>query len=341
MNTQKTLYGTMPDGTEVYKVTLTGKGGMSLSLITYGGIITELWYKGKDVVLGHTCLEDYLRSDGSISVTVGRYANRIAGGKFPLNGEIIDVGCNETGRGHLHGGTIGFEKRVWDVTELSENSVTIRLIAADGEMGYPGELTADVTFTLEDNDTLAIAYRAVSTKDTVYNPTHHAYFNLNGFDGGDILDTELQIFADEITPVDSLLIPLPQRMPVDGTEFDFRAPKAIGKDIGGDHEQLKVGGGYDHNFCLGDECVYRHAVSAYSPRSGIRMDCYTDQPGVQLYTANFLKNPFGKGGAMFKNQGFCLETQHYPDSPNRPDFPSTTLKAGDVFESITRYTFSK
>lgn len=341
MNTQKTLYGTMPDGTEVHKVTITGKGGMTLSLITYGGIITELCYQGKDVVLGHTCLEDYLRSDGSIGVTVGRYANRIAGGKFILNGETVDVGCNETGRGHLHGGTIGFEKRVWDVTELTENSVTIRLIAADGEMGYPGELTADVTFTLEDNDTLAIAYRAVSTKDTVYNPTNHAYFNLNGYDGGDVLDTELQIFADEITPVDTLLIPLPDRMPVEGTPFDFRTPKAIGKEIGDDHEQLKVGGGYDHNFCINDDCTYRHAVSAYSPRSGIRMDCYTDQPGVQLYTGNFLKNTFGKGGAMIKHQGFCLETQHYPDSPNRPDFPSTTLKAGDVFESITRYSFSK
>ena len=341
MNTQKTLYGTMPDGTEVYKVTLTGKNGMSLSLITYGGIITELHFGDKDVVLGHTCLEDYLRSDGSVCVTVGRYANRIAGGKFPLNGEIIDVGCNETGRGHLHGGTIGFEKRVWDITELSENSVTIRYVAADGEMGYPGELTADVTFTLEDNDALAIVYRAATTKDTVYNPTQHAYFNLNGFDGGDVLDTELQIFADEITPVDTLLIPLPDRMPVEGTPFDFRTPKAIGKEINGDHEQLKIGGGYDHNFCLGDDCTYRLAVSAYSPRSGIRMDCYTDQPGVQLYTANFLNNAFGKGGAMFKHQGFCLETQHFPNSPNRPDFPSTTLKAGDVFQSITRYTFSK
>ncbi len=341
MNTQKTLYGTMPDGTPVYQVDLTGKGGLSLSLITYGGIITSLCFEGKDVVLGHTCLTDYLRSNGSVGVTVGRYANRIAGGKFPLNGTIVDVGCNETGRGHLHGGTVGFEKRVWELAALQENSATLRYVAADGEMGYPGRLTAEVTFTIEDANALAIHYHAVSDKDTVFSPTNHAYFNLNGYDGGDVLDTQLQIHADTMLPVDTLLIPLPDRMPVNGTAFDFRTPKAIGQDINAPHEQLQVCGGYDHTFCLGDEGAYRLAACAYSPRSGIRMECYTDQPGVQLYTANFLDNPFGKGGAMYKYQGFCLETQHFPNSPNRPDFPSTLLKAGEAFDSTTRYQFSK
>ncbi|MBR2338649.1 MAG: galactose mutarotase [Clostridia bacterium] len=340
MDNQRTAYGVMPDGTPVEKVSLTGKNGLSLSFITYGGIITELVYQGKDVVLGHTCLEDYLRGKGSIGVTVGRYANRIAGGKFELNGTVYDVGCNEAGRGHLHGGTLGFEKRVWTLGDLCENSATLHYTAADGEMGYPGTLNVAVTFTLEDDNTLAIFYRATTDKDTVLNLTNHAYFNLNGYDGGSTLDTELQINAESILPVDDLLIPTGERMPVEGTPFDFRVAKPIGRDINGDHAQLKIGGGYDHNFCLGETCEYRHAVSAYSPRSGIRMDCYTDEPGVQLYTGNFLELPFGKGGAMTQYQGFCLETQHFPDSPNHPDFPSTVLKAGDTFESTTRYHFS-
>lgn len=340
MNSQVIPYGVTPDGTSVEKVTLKGKNNLSLSFITYGGIITELIYKGKDVVLGHTCLEDYLPDIGCIGVTVGRYANRIAAGKFTLNGVEYDVGCNEEGRGHLHGGKIGFEKRVWTLGDVSENSATLHYTSADGEMGYPGKMDVSVTFTAEDDDTLAIFYRATTDKDTVINLTNHAYFNLNGYDGGNILDTELQINAETFLPVDDLLIPTGERMPVEGTPFDFRVAKPIGQDIRADHPQIAVGGGYDHNFCLGETCEYRHAVSAYSPRSGIRMDCYTDEPGVQLYTGNFLSIDFGKGGPMTQYQGFCLETQHFPDSPNHPDFPSTVLKAGEVFESTTRYHFS-
>lgn len=334
-------FGQLPNGTAVQKITIHGKGGLTASVLTYGAILHQLIFEGTDVVLGHETIADYLPAIGYIGTTVGRYANRIAEGKFTLNGVEYDVGCNETGRGHLHGGDEGFDKRVWSVGELSENSVELTLLSPDGDMGYPGELTLSVRYTVEDDNTLALTYRAVCDKDTVFNPTNHTYFNLNGFDGGTILDTELYINADTITPVDDLLIPTGERMPVDGTPFDFRVAKPIGRDIGGDHPQIAVGGGYDHNFCLGDTVQYRHAVSAFAPRTSIRMDCYTTEPGVQLYTANFLESPTGKGGPMGQYQGFCLETQHFPDSPNQPTFPSVVLKAGETFESLTRYRFTK
>lgn len=336
----KQFYGNMPDGTPVEEITI-ANGGLSATIITYGANLTKLVYAGKDVVLGFNNLEEYLPTVGSIGITVGRYANRIADGKFTLNGVQYDVGCNENGVAHLHGGFKGFDKHVWTVTALTDNSVTFRLISPDGDMGYPGTMTADVCYTVEENDTLAISYRAVCDKDTVVNLTNHAYFNLNGYDGGDILDTELCIHADTFLPVDDHLIPTGERRAVAGTAFDFRTAKPIGCDIGADDEQLRIGKGYDINFCLGDAPDYRHAVSAYSPRSGIRMDCYTNEPGVQLYTGNMLECDFGKGGPLYKHQGFCLETQHYPDSPNQLSFPTTVLKAGDTYESITRYAFSK
>lgn len=338
---QKQVYGHMPDGTAVEQITLTGKGGLTATFITYGAIITNLLFEGKDVVLGQTNLEDYFKCIGYIGTTVGRYANRIAEGKFTLNGEQYDVGCNEEDRGHLHGGFKGFDKAVWTVTDLAESRAVLHHVSPDGDMGYPGTLTVDVTFTVEDDNTLAITYRAVCDKDTVVNLTNHTYFNLNGYDGGDVLDTELQINAESILPVDKLLIPTGDYLPVEGTPFDFRTAKPIGRDITVLHEQIVIGGGYDHNFCLGQTREYRHAVSAYSPRSGIRMDCYTDEPGVQLYTGNGLESDCGKGGPMSRYQGFCLETQHFPDSPNQPQFPSTVLKAGEVYESLTRYTFTK
>lgn len=338
---QKQLYGYMPDGTPVEQFTLVGKGGLSATFITYGAILTNLVFEGKDVVLGQTSLEDYFKCIGYIGTTVGRYANRIAGGLFSLNGTTYNVGCNEEGRGHLHGGVKGFDKYVWSILDLTENSAELQIVSPDGDMGYPGTMTLTVRFTVEDDNSLALTYRAVSDKDTVINPTNHTYFNLNGFDGGTVLDTELQINADSILPVDTLLIPTGDYLPVDGTPFDFRAAKPIGRDIALEDEQLALGSGYDHNFCLGNTCEYRHAVSAYSPRSGIRMDCYTTEPGVQLYTGNCLESDCGKGGPMVRHQGFCLETQHFPDSPNHPQFPSVVLKAGEVFESFTRYTFTK
>lgn len=327
----------MPDGTPVYKVTLQN-GELSVSFITYGGTVTEILFGGRDLALGYNSLSEYLADTSSIGVTVGRYANRIAGGLFTLGGKTFDVGCNEAGRGHLHGGEFGFQKRVWDITELNNSSATIHYLSPDGEMGYPGTLDVYVTFTVTEDDEFKITYSATSDKDTVLNLTNHTYFNLGG---GEVLDTELLINADAILPVDEVLIPTGEYMSVENTPFDFRTAKPIGRDINGDHPQLKICGGYDHNFCLGDKCEYRHAATAKSPKTNIKMECYTDQPGIQLYTGNFLETDCGKDGAMERFGGFCLETQHYPDSPNNPHFPTTVLKAGATFESVTCYKFSK
>lgn len=341
MTVSKNPYGLMPDGTQIYKITLKGAGGLTVSLINYGGTITEILFDGKDVALGYDRLEDYIDDKISIGVTVGRFANRIAKGKFTLNGKTYDVGCNEPGRGHLHGGEIGFQKRVFDVCELSENGATTHYLSPDGEMGYPAALSVYVTFFVSDDNALEIKYKATADDDTILNLTNHAFFNLEGYDGGDVLDTELYINSNSILPVDNMLIPTGEEMSVDGTPFDFRTPKTIRQDIDKPHEQLKVCGGYDHNFCLSKSGELIHAITAYSKVSGIKMDCYTDRPGVQLYTGNFLQSDTGKGGAMRKYQGFCLETQSYPDSPNKPHFPSAVLKRGETFESTTIYKFSK
>ncbi len=334
-------YGVLPNGETVEQLTIVGSGGLSVSFITYGGTMTNLVFDGTDVVLGCNNLDEYLLGAGAIGVTVGRYANRIAGGRFTLNGTSYDVGRNEKGITHLHGGAEGFQVKNWKVASVEDNTFTLHYTSPDGEMGYPGTLSVDVRVSVSDENGVALEYTAVSDQDTVVNFTNHAYFNLNGYDGGDILDNTLQIYADTITPISQALIPTGEYLSVTDTPFDFRIAKPIGRDIHADHEQLKYGNGYDHNFILGETMERRLAVTAISEKTGIRMDCYTDQPGVQLYTANFLNTNHGKGGPMFPHQGFCLETQHFPDSPNHPNFPSTALKADEVFRSTTEYAFSK
>ncbi len=340
MSISRKPYGTLPDGTAVEQLTLTQKNGFSVSFITYGATMTSLVTGGYDVVLGYSSLEDYVNDTASIGVTVGRYANRIAEGRFTLGATVYDVGRNETARnGHLHGGSRGFQVQNWEVTACSENTFTLSLFSPDGDMGYPGNLSVSLCVSIEEENTLSLFYTARSDKDTVINLTNHAYFNLNGYNGGDVLDTVLHINADSVLPVNERLIPLGHYLPVEGTPFDFRTPKPIGRDIAKNHEQLRVGGGYDHNFILGTDCTYRRAAVAHAPQSGITMECYTDQPGIQLYTGNFLNSPAGKGGAMKAHQGFCLETQHFPDSPNHPQFPTTVLKVGETFTSHTVYKF--
>ena len=334
-------YGTMPSGEAVDQITIIGDGDLSVTFITYGGTLTNLIFDGKDVVLGYESMDAYLHEVGCIGVTVGRYANRIAGGVFELNGITYDVGCNENEFNHLHGGKGGFQVKNWTVTNIEENAVTLHQFSPDDEVGYPGNVTVDVRISITPDNTLSFEYTATTDKDTILNLTNHAYFNLNGYDGGPILDTLLRIPADSILPVDEHLIPLGERMPVDGTPFDFRELKPIGRDINADHEQIKRGTGYDHNFILGENDEWRLCATAISKKTGIRMDCYTDQPGVQLYTGNMLSTDNGKGGPMSQYQGFCLETQHFPDSPHHPDFPSTVLKAGETYHSITEYRFSK
>lgn len=341
MSVTRKPYGVLPSGEAVEQLTIVGQGGLSVSVITYGATVTNVIYNGYDVVLGYEDLEGFRTGGGSINVTVGRYANRIAGGIFTLGGKTYDVGRNEKNITHLHGGVEGFQVKVWEVVNVEDDAVTLRYISPDGEMGYPGTATVDVRFSVLPDNTWCIDYTATSDKDTVLNLTNHSYFNLNGYNGGDVLDTLLKINAEAITPVSQTLIPTGELLAVEGTPFDFRTAKPIGQDIAADHEQIRFGNGYDHNFVLGDTMTERLAVTAICEKSGIRMDCYTDQPGVQLYTANFLNSPFGKGGAMSRFQGFCLETQHFPDSPNKPQFPSTELKAGGVFRSTTKYAFSK
>ena len=332
-------FGTLSNGEQVDKITIVGKGGLSASFITYGATLTNLIYNGTDVVLGYDDLHGYQTGGGSIGVTVGRYANRIAGGTFELNGVTYDVGRNEKDRTHLHGGAEGFQVKNWEVESAGESAVRFSYCSPDGEMGYPGMLNITVLVALTEDNSLVLTYDATTDQDTVVNFTNHAYFNLNGYDGGTVEDTLLSIAADHILAIDDTLIPTGERMSVAGTPFDFRELKPIGRDIDADHEQVRRGGGFDHNFILGETPEWRLAATAISERSGIRMECYTDQPGVQLYTANFLDTPFGKGGPMVKHQGFCLETQHFPDSPHHSDFPTTVLKAGDTFHSVTAYRF--
>lgn len=341
MSLLRTRYGTLRNGETVEKLTLFQPDGFAASFITYGATLVSLTVQGRDVVLGYNDLEEYRRDTASIGVTVGRYANRIADGRFTLNGVVYDVGRNETARrGHLHGGEAGFQVKHWEIASCEENAFTLSLLSPDGDMGYPGTLKVNLRVSLEESHALSLTYTAASDRDTVINLTNHAYFNLNGYNGGDILDTQLCIAADAILPVNERLIPLGNYLPVSGTPFDFRTAKPIGRDIVEPHEQLRLGGGYDHNFVLEHPSMQHPAAVAHSPRSGITMTCFTDQPGIQLYTANFLDCSFGKGGALRKHQGFCLETQHFPDSPNHPQFPPTVLRANEVFTSRTVYKFS-
>lgn len=333
MSIEKKAFGSA----EAY--TVCGKGDLSITVLTYGATLQSICYKGVDVALGYNTLEEYRTNDGYLGATVGRYANRIAGGKFTLNGVEYDVGCNEEGRGHLHGGKIGLSAKIWDAEILDETTLRLTNTLADGEEGYPGNMEVAVLFAV-DGDTLRITYQAKTDRDTVYNPTNHCYFNLNGDTGAEILNHLMKVNADAYTVLDEVLIPTGELRPVEGTPFDFSKAKPIGQDIAAKDPQLAIGAGYDHNFCIPGEGL-RTAVVLRSPDTGIEMICRTDLPGVQIYTGNCTGDRAGKRGPIGKHSGVCLETQFYPDSPNHPAFPSATLKAGDEFTSVTEYSFSK
>ncbi len=330
-------------GVDIIKYTLENENGFSVSVINYGATITNIVFDGKDVIVGHDELQGYLKFDGHLGGTIGRYGNRIGGGKFTLGGTEYELACNENEFSHLHGGYVGFDQQLWNVVALNDGespSISLNHVFDDMEEGYPGELDVTVTFIATAENSLKIEYKAISSKDTVINLTNHAYFNLNGFDGGNILDTELWIDADAYTPYDEHQIPTGEIVTVTDTPFDFRTKKEIGEDISADHEQLRIGCGYDNNFVLNGG-VDDIKVIAYCKHSGIEMSVKTSEPAVQLYTANHLTTPIGKGGALYKHQGFCLETQHYPDSPNHDNFPSTVLPAETDFYSVTEYIFNK
>lgn len=343
MSTEKILWGSY-DGKDCYLVTLKNKN-MTASFTSYGGAIVNLLVPDKngnvaDVVLGYDDLDGYVNGGSCQGALVGRYANRIGGAKFTLNGEVINIAPNDNDVNHLHGGNVGFNKKVWDIKALGENDnpyVTFTYTSVDGEENYPGTAVVDVTYTLTE-DALEIAYSAVSDKDTIMNFTNHAYFNLAGYDADKILDHEITLYADKYTPVDALLIPTGEKADVKGTPFDFTVAKKIRTDM----DNGRLPDGYDHNFILGETIEMRKAAEAYEPTSGRVMTTYTDKPAIQLYIGIGLSGEKGKNGSTIgKYQGFCLESQYCPDTPNKPQFqPSCVYKAGEQYKFTTIYKFS-
>jgi len=337
------------DGKKVELYTLTNRNGVEAKIMTYGGVVVSLKVPDRngnlaDIVLGYDNLDGYLQDTSYFGSIIGRYANRIARGKFTLNGVEYRLATNN-GENHLHGGLNGFDKVVWDgAATMTPNSVRLKLTYAsrDMEEGYPGNLLVTVVYTLTDSNELKIDYSATTDKDTVVNLTHHSYFNLAGEGNGNILKHELMVNANRFTPVDSALIPTGELRSVSGTPLDFLRPTAIGARINQDEEQLKLGRGYDHNFVInGRPGVMRRAARAFEQATGRVMEVWTSEPGIQLYTGNFLDGKPGKGGKPYQfRDGFCLETQHFPDSPNHPKFPGTTLRKGARYQSTTIYRFS-
>lgn len=339
------IWGHTSDGTPVPIYTLTS-GQIEVRVTAYGAKLVSVRTpdrtgKVADIVLGFDNLEGFLDpKEPHLGSIVGRFGNRIALGKFTIDGNSYQVPINN-GPNALHGGPKGFDKYVWQSQEVP-NGVEFTHVSPDGDMGFPGTLTAKARYTLT-GDTLRIDYSATTDKPTVVNLTNHAYFNLHGDDQGDILDQVMEIHADRFTPVDSGLIPTGALDPVAGTPLDFRNPETIGARIDDDFEQMKLAGGYDHNFVVnGESGKLRVAAIATDPVSGRKLIVETTEPGIQFYSGNFLNGAFtGRHGMKYeKHTGFCLETQHFPDSPNHPDFPSTLLRPGEAMRSTTTFRFS-
>ena len=341
---EKRSFGQTPDGQAVEVYTLANSKGMRAEILTYGATVRSIEApdrngKMADVTLGFDTLDGYLNKDEPyFGAVVGRYGNRIAKAKFILDGKEYKLAANN-GPNSLHGGAKGFDKRVWTVKDSGPDHVTLSYLSKDGEEGYPGNLETTVKYTVTNDNELRIEYSATTDKPTVLNVTNHSYFNLSGEDT--ILNHELALNSSKFTPVDETLIPTGELKSVTGTSFDFHNPTAIGARINNDDEQLKRGKGYDHNFVV-DGAGMRGVGEVHDPKTGRLMQVYSDQPGVQFYTGNFLDGTLkGKGGKAYGfRSGLCLETQHFPDSPNQPNFPSTVLRPGEKFASTTVFKFS-
>ncbi len=343
------VFGKMADGQEINLFTLTNKRDMRVAVTNYGGrvvsiVVPDRHGKMADVVLGFGSASGYEGDNPYFGAIVGRYANRIAKGEFKLDGKVYHLPINN-GPNSLHGGKRGFDRRLWTAREHSQDPPALELtyLSPDGEEGYPGNLHVKVVYTLESGNSLRIEYTATTDQDTIVNLTNHSYFNLDGEGNGNVLDTVLTLHAGKFTPIDSTLIPTGKIEGVAGTPLDFRKPTAIGARIGADNEQLHYAGGYDFNYVLDRQGPgLELAARAVDPRSGRVLEVFTTQPGIQLYTGNFLDGTLhGPSGKPYVKRGaFCLETQHFPDSPNHPNFPTTELKPGQIFHQVTVFKFS-
>jgi aldose 1-epimerase len=346
-------YGITSDGQNVAEYVLTNANGMEARIITFGGIITSIRTPDRNgvmanVALGFNNLKDYETRNPYFGAIVGRYANRVADAKFTLNGAGYALAAND-GANSLHGGNKGFDKRVWSAENVERNGIVgvqLSYLSPDGEEGYPGNLAVSVTYTLTDNNEIRIDYNAASDAPTVINLTNHSYFNLAGEGTGSVHDHILTINADRYTPVDENLIPMGELASVEGTPFDFRIPKAIEAGQRSSHKQIVIARGYDHNFVLNrdstDDSSLMLAARMYEPHSGRTLEVLTTEPGIQFYAGNFLDGTLvGASGHLYRqSDGFALETQHFPDSPNQPDFPSTILRPGETYQTTTIYKFA-
>ena len=342
-------FGTLADGRTVHAYAFASRGGVEVEVLDYGAVVRTLRVPDHagtpaDVVLGYDTIAEYERQRAFFGTLVGRYANRIAHGRFTLDGVEHRLATND-GPNHLHGGPRGYWAVLWSAAPFARagsRGVALDYVSPDGEEGYPGTLAVRVTYTLGDDDELAVEYEARTDRATPVNLTQHSYFNLAGHDAGDVLGHELAIAASRYTPVDDTLVPTGELLPVAGTPFDFTQPHRVGARLGADHPQLRAGGGYDHNFVL-DEAARSGDASAavlHDPASGRTLEIRTTEPGIQLYGGQALGGVRGKGGREYPpHAGAALETQHFPDSPNHPHFPSTILRPGETFTSRTSFRF--
>lgn len=347
MSIKKEAFGALACGAQVERYTMTNALGANVSILNYGGIIQAIRVPDAqghlaDVALGYADMKGYTENPGYLGALIGRVGNRIDGGRFALNGKDYQLACNENGVNHLHGGNHGFNQKIWNVIPV-ESVMADHLIlscqSADGEEGYPGALRVMVTYTFDDACTLTLHYEAATTADTPVNLTNHCYFNLAGEGSGTVLDHEIQILADRFTVVNERLIPTGENRPVGGTPFDLRVSRRVGEAIDADDEQIRLGGGYDHNFVLNGEGMRTAAVVR---AAGRELTVETNMPCVQFYAGNMLDTPeCGKCGHRYqKREGLCLETQYVPDSVNHPEFPSTILHPGEKYDFTTAFKFS-